>query len=97
MKLIQIDGKTILEVSDLDLSILADNVSSDILDEDIIRRIVWILTHTIDECKKTLIENNSAIISKNNMIPSDTNALCQLIINDLDYKSRKQRDLEMIL
>jgi hypothetical protein len=92
--LIQIDGKTILELTSMDLAIFSDDMPADIVTDDLTRRLIWVITHKKEECIKALIANNSAITRKYDMVSSNTDILCQSILNDPDYKCRKMRDAE---
>ena len=92
---ISVDDKELFTLSDVQIKVIQNDVSSDIFDADMKRRLQWVLTHKYDECFKVLkSEWESKLALVLDSIPTNPDKLAELIFAQPDYRCRKQRDEE---
>lgn len=80
------------------LSVIANDVPSTDLDEDLKRRLQWVLTNKYDECYKRLFNEWFPKLAERGVtsIPTDKDAFAQLVFAQPDYKNRATRDAEAL-
>lgn len=76
--------------------VIQDNVHADIFDEDMKRRVRWVLEHKYEECFKALKAEWDPKLAANGvaMIPIDPDEYAKLVFAQPNYKDRKARDEE---
>ncbi len=96
---ILVDDVLLFELSETQKKVICDNVNEDIFDEDMKRRLQYILMHKYEECMKELRKKWSPVLVEEGAlsITTDNDEFAQLIFDRPDYKSRKQRDEEVVL
>lgn len=96
---IKVDDVLLFELSEIQKKVICDNVNEDVFEEDMKRRLQYILMHKYEECMKNLRSKwRPVLISENaSSITTDNDEFAQLIFQRPDYKSRKQRDEEAVL
>ena len=90
---ISVDGVIIYTVNDTQLKVFADYMPSAIVNDDINRRLGWI----IDELYKASFGQlkttwDPILATRVQSIPTDPDAYAQLIFSQPDYKDRATRD-----
>lgn len=93
---ITIDNKDLFELTPIQKRVIKHYIDEDVFEEDMKRRVKWILTHLYEQAFKKLKEEwDDKLLANNvNMIPTKPDLYAQLVFNQPNYKSRKQRDLE---
>lgn len=93
--LIKFNDEVILELSELDLQILKNDLREDELENEIKGRLIYSILTKKSDCEKRIMKQWKPILSaENDMLPTRTEALLQMIFADPRYKSRTTRDEE---
>jgi len=94
---ISVNDKELFTISENKRRVICDYLHEDIFEEDMKRRVKWVIDEIYNAAARQLISTWSEKISgRVENIPSDNEKYCDLIISQPDYKSRKQRDLESL-
>jgi hypothetical protein len=89
---IAVDDVDLFTLSDTHSKVIMDNVSSDIFEADMMRRLQWILTHKYDECFKALKARWDPILAtRMASVPTDPDAYATLVFSQPDYMDAKAR------
>lgn len=102
---ISVNDQELFTLSEIQKKVIQNDILSEIFDEDMKRRLKWILLdEKYEKCfarlKKEWCEdkdkNGQCKLSANGIssIPVDPDALAQLIVSQKNYKSRSQREKE---
>ncbi len=90
---ISVNDQHLFTLSETQKKVIMNDIPSDIFDEDMKRRLHYILTHKYERCferlKKEWLER---LIQKEIMIPKDPDAFAQLVFAQPEYQDRKTRD-----
>lgn len=90
---ISVNDKEIFSLSETQKKVIMNDIDEDIFDEDMCRRLKHILMHKYERCfdrlKGEWMEKLSERVSS---IPTNPDALAELIMSQPDYKNRKARD-----
>lgn len=90
---INVDGIEILSISEIEKKVIQNDIPTEIFEEDMKRRIHYILTHKYEKCFERLkAEWEPKLATRVQSIPTNKDALAQLIFSQPDYKNRSQRD-----
>jgi hypothetical protein len=74
--------------------VIKDEISVDLFDEDMKRRLQWVLTHKYEQCFERMKKQWEPVLAQRYaQIPTDKDAFAALVISQPDYKDRKARDL----
>lgn len=94
---ISVNNRELFEVSEMQKKVLCDYMCSDILENDLNRRLKWVLMHLYQEAFKQFKVRGDKILEQNNVksVPLDKDEYTALVIAQPNYKDRKARDLEM--
>lgn len=93
---IKVDDVVLFELSDVQKQVLCNDIHRDCLDDDMKRRIEYIVMHKYEQCMKRLrVEWEPVLKSEGaESIPCNDDAFAQLIFSRADYKCRKAREEE---
>lgn len=96
---ISVDGVDLFELSDVQKQVIQNNIPSEIFDEDMKRRLQWILMHKYEQCFKEFKEEwDSKLITNGiKMIPSNDEEYAKLVFAQPNYKNRSQREAEAVV
>lgn len=93
--IIKADDREILNIDEMTKKLISDDVNRDIIDQDIIRRIKWIVQHKAEfnyqRLKKQWVPK---LKNRNISIPKNPKALATVIFAQPDYKDAKTRVAE---
>lgn len=93
---IKVDEKEILELSETKKKVIKNEILSDDFETDMIRRIKYVILYKYEQCFKRLkeewIDNGRLIKNGVQSIPTDPDALAELIFSQPDYKNRSERE-----
>lgn len=93
---ITVDNVDLFELNPIQKQVIQDNIPTHIFDEDMKRRLKWVLMHKYEECYKELRKQwHDVLVSRGvSMMPTDPDAFAQLVFSQPDYKSRSVREEE---
>lgn len=93
---VSVDGQEIFSLSETQKKVIKNDIHSDIFEDDMRRRLKWVL---VDEKYRKCFERLKAewdpkLANRMSSIPTDPDALAELIFSQPDYKNRSQREFE---
>lgn len=92
---IKINEEVVYELDSLKKKIICNDIMEDIFDEDMKRRVRWVIEQKVEGCMRRLKEEWMPKLQKRmDLIPSKDEKIAQLIFSQPDYKCRKTRELE---
>lgn len=93
---IKVDNVEIFEFNETKKKVIKNDIHSDIFDEDMKRRIRYILEHKYERCFERLKNEWIPKLAAKNIqsIPTDPDAFAELVFTQPDYKDRKVREIE---
>jgi len=93
---ISVDDKVLFELTETQKNVMKNVVSADIFEEDMKRRLQWVLTHAYEEWFKILKDEWDTKLPSLGVtsVPTDPEEYAQLVFAQPCYKCRKTRDLE---
>ena len=93
---IKVDDVSVFTLSTVQKNVLQDEISSVIFDDDMKRRLEWVLTHKYEQCYKKLRAKWEPILIADGAesLPTDPDAFATLVFAHDDYKDRATRDAE---
>lgn len=91
---ISVDDNHLYTLSETQKKVIKDYLHEDIFEEDMKRRLQWVLMHLYDQAFKIMKDQWEPRLKDNGvaMIPTDSDAFAQLVFSQPQYKSRKERD-----
>ncbi|HUD01293.1 MAG TPA: hypothetical protein VMR37_03135 [Rhabdochlamydiaceae bacterium] len=91
---ISVDGKELFTLSETQKRVIRDEIQDEIFEEDMKRRLQWILMHKYETCFEKLKKEWEPKLIQNGvkMIPTDPDAFAELVFSQKNYKSRSQRE-----
>jgi len=95
--IIQIDGQDLFELTETQKSVLKNDIKSETFEDDIKRRLFYVINHKYEQCFKRLKAEWEPKLAANGVksIPTDKDAFAQLVFSQKDYKDRSARELEV--
>ena len=95
---ISVDDKELLNFSETRKKVIMNDIASENFDDDMCRRLKHVLEHKYEQCFKRLKEEwlDNGRLAKNGVqsIPTNPDALAELIFSQPDYKNRSDREKE---
>lgn len=94
---IEIDGKVVLSLSDLQVKIMQHSVPKEIFMQDLSRRIEWLLIdrYVHPRCLDIMAEWQPILIHRGmKSFPSDPQEFAKLVFDQLDYKDASAKAAE---
>ena len=91
---ISVDNELILELSDTQKKVIMNEIPEEIFEQDMKRRIHYILTHKYEMCFRQLKEEWDVKLLKSGVkaVPTDPEEYARLVFSQSEYKNRSQRD-----
>ena len=95
---ISVNKVDLFELSAIQIKVMQNNICCDIFEDDLKRRLQWVLLHKYEQCFKELKKEWDAKLLANGvkMMPTDPDEYAQLVFSQPDYKNRTQRDAESL-
>lgn len=92
---ISVDGVELFELSEVQKNVIKNDIHEDIFDEDMKRRLHWVLTHRYEQSFEALKKEWDSRLASNGvkMIPTDPDAYAEVVFAQPNYKNRSARDL----
>lgn len=89
---ISVDDKELFTLSEIQKKVIKNDIHEDIFDEDMKRRLQYILIHKYEECFKRLKnEWDQKLMNVVNFVPTDPDKYAELVFSQPDYKSKSQK------
>lgn len=91
---ISVDDKELFTLTDTQKKVMRNNIMGDIFEDDLKRRLHWVLTHKYEQCFKELKEEWDSKLKANgfSMVPTDEESYAQLVFDQPNYKDRSTRE-----
>lgn len=91
---IQVNGKDLFEVSDIQKKVLAYEISTDKLEDDLKRRLHWVLMHKYEQCFKRLKKEWDSKLAANGvkLVPTDPDEYAALVVSQPNYQDASARN-----
>jgi hypothetical protein len=91
---INVDGQEVFELSATQKRVIQNDISEDIFDADMKRRLEYILTHKYEQCYKRLKDEWEPRLAARGVqsLPTNRDAFAQLVFSQPDYQDRKTRE-----
>lgn len=94
---ISVDDVKLFELSATQKKVIKNDIQEEVFDEDMKRRLQYILMHKYERCFERLKnEWLPKLKTRTTMIPTDDDALANMIFSQPDYKSRSQKEMESL-
>jgi len=93
---IKVDGEDVLELSEHQKKVIKHQISDDLFDADMKRRVKWILEHKYEEVFREFRQEWEPKLAANGVrsLPIDKEEFANLVFSQPNYKNRKQRDAD---
>lgn len=93
---VSINDVELFTLSEIQKQVIANDIDSALLHDDLARRIHYVLTHKYEQCFKRLKEEwDTKLAAKGvEMIPTNPDSYAQLVFSQPDYKSKSVRVAE---
>lgn len=93
---ISVNDQELFVLSDIQKKVIENDIDSDMLEDDMKRRLQWVLMHKYERCMERLKKEWLPKLKANGVqsVPMDDDALAQIIFDQPTYKNRKERNLE---
>ena len=91
---VSVDGKDLFELSDIQKKVIMNDIHENIFDEDMKRRLQYILMHKYEQCFRRLKEEWEPRLAASGAksIPCDCDEFAKLVFSHPEYKNRSQRE-----
>lgn len=93
---ISVDNIDLFTLTETQKQVIKNDINADIFDEDMKRRLQYILMHKYERCFARLKQEWDKKLAENgvDMIPTNPDAYAELVFRQPNYKNKKTRDLE---
>lgn len=94
---ISVDDKEIFTLTETQKKVIQNDILLEIFDEDMKRRLKYILMHKYEECFKRLKSEWEPKLIENGIdsLPTNPEAFAELIFSQPEYKNRSQREIKI--
>lgn len=91
---IEINGKEVLTLSQIKKTVIQNDIPSEIFEEDMERRVVYVINHKYERCFSRLKQEWEPKLRDRGIefIPTNDEAFAQLVFSQPDYKNRSERN-----
>lgn len=94
---ISVNDVELFSLSDIQKQVIGDQISSEKFDEDVKRRLQWVVLHKHEQCMARLRKEwMPKLKGRVESVPVDDDAFALLVFGQSDYKDRKARDIDNI-
>jgi hypothetical protein len=93
---ISVNDQELFTLTETQKSVIKYDVNADIFDQDMLRRLKYILTHKYERSFHSLKKEWDTKLKENGVksVPTDEDEYAQLVFAQPNYKCRKTRELE---
>lgn len=95
---ISVNDKELFTLSDVQQQVIKNDIHEDTFEDDMKRRLQWVLMHKYEECFKRLKKEWDVKLAANgvDMIPTNEDAYAQLVFAQSNYKNRSTRETQSV-
>lgn len=95
---ISVDDQELFRLSETQKKVIKNDIHEDIFDEDMKRRLQWVLTHKYERCFERLKKEWDPKLAANgvSMIPTNPDAYAELVFAQPSYKNRSKREKDPV-
>jgi len=93
---ISVNDKELLTLSETQKKVICNDIDASLLDEDLKRRLSYILLHKYEQCFKRLKQEWEPKLAAKGVkaLPTDRDEFAALVFAQPEYKDRAQREAE---
>lgn len=92
---ISVNDKELFTLSETQKKVIKNDIHDEIFDEDMKRRLQWVLTHKYENCFKRLKEAWEPVLAtRYQSVPTNADAFAELVFSQPDYENRSLRETE---
>lgn len=92
---VTVDGQDIFTLTEIQKQVIKNDIRESIFDEDMKRRLIYILQHKYEQCYKRLKEEWEPKLAQTmESLPTNPDAFAQLVFAQPSYKDREARFTE---
>lgn len=93
-----VEEEEVYVLNEVQKKVICNDISMDVIDADLKRRVKYIIEHKYEQCLKRLKDEWMPNLKASGVtsIPLDDDEFAQLVFSQTEYKDRKDRDLEEI-
>jgi len=93
---ISVNDQELFSLTEIQKQVMCNDIPQETLDDDMKRRLQYILMHKYENCFKRLKQEWDARLIENGvtMVPTDADAYAALVFDQPNYKSRSVREAE---
>ena len=91
---ISVNDQHLFTLSETQKKVIKNDILEDIFDDDMKRRLEWVLTHKYERCFERLKKEWDQKLAAKGvaMIPTNPDAYAELVFSQPEYKNRSQRE-----
>jgi len=96
---VSVNDTEIFTLSTVRENVIKNDINEDIFSDDMDRRLEWVITQKYDQSFTRLKQEWDSKLIENGVttIPTDPDEYATLVFSQANYKSRKQRDEEIVI
>lgn len=93
---ISVDDKELFTLTEIQEKVIQNDIPSEIFEEDMCRRLQYILTHKYEQCFKRLKQEWDVKLAAKGveMLPTNEKAYAELVFSQPEYKNRSAREAD---
>lgn len=90
---IQVNGAPLFELTETQKKVIMDDILEDMFEQDMRRRLEWVLTHKYEQCFKALKHEWEPKFKERGieMVPTNDEKFAELVFAQPDYKNKSMR------
>lgn len=90
---ISVNDKELFTLNETQKKVIQNDIESGIFDDDMKRRLKWVLTHKYEQCFKRLKDEWDRKLLENGvtMVPTQPDEYAELVFSQPNYRNRTQR------
>lgn len=94
---VSVDGQNLFELTETQKKVIKNDIHADVFDEDMKRRLHYILTHKYEQCFKRLKAEWDQKLIENSVesVPTCPDKYANLVFSQSNYKCRKGRETKI--
>jgi hypothetical protein len=95
---ISVDDQDLYTLSEVQKKVIKNDIHDDEFEDDVKRRLKWVLHHKYEQCFKRLKEEWDKKLPSLGIksVPTNEQEYAELVFSQKEYKSRKQKEEEFV-
>ena len=91
---VKVDNQDLFELTDIQKKVIKNDIASEIFEEDMKRRLFYIINHKYNRCFERLKKEWEPKLAAKGVesIPTDKDAFAQLVFSQPEYEDRSARE-----